>query len=287
VHAFERSAKTTMRQLAILIALFHICMIGQGAAGISAPVPFARISADETRIFVMRDGPGWSKRQVTYPKLSTGKLVDFLLDFPSSGVYTLGDRKLVYPIDWFSLDHEVIVSPDLAYVARLNRFDGSWALKFYADGLEVRSYTCDDLLTALSSKRFRPYATWDWHHPWHEDFNLQGRQVRLTTVDREFCGVPLRFHELYLFNIETGVIEDAYYFNKRLIAIVIVATVGALTAGVAIVLMARMRRSSQQRQNKAVDATAVSPPVDSESTPPPPLTFGPKTMPEEGWGRRR
>jgi len=259
-----------MRQLAILIATFHVCMIGHGSASISAPIPFARLSADETRIFVMRDGPGWSKTQVKFPKLSSGELVDFLRDYPSSGVYTLGDRELVYPIDWFSLDHEVIVSSDLGHVARLNRFDGSWALKFYANGSEVRTYTCDELLTALSNERFRPYSTSDWHHPWHEDFELQGLQVRLTTVDREVWGMPLRFHEQYRFNLETGVIEDAYFFNIRLAAIAIGAISAALIAGFAIAIRARMRLTHHQRQNKPAEATARSPVAESASTPPPP-----------------
>jgi hypothetical protein len=223
-------------------------MVSHGVAFTSADVPFARLSADETRIFVMRDGPGWCEAQVSYPRLSNGERVDFIRDFPCSGVYTLSDRKLVYGVDWFSLDREVIVSNDLSHIARLNQFGSFWALKFYTNGKVTKTYTCDQLLKAFSSEQFLQYTTIDWHYQWHEDYLLKGQKVFLTTASRRVFDVPIFYHEEYLFDLTTGAIERADVLTPAFVAVAAGWSACLLLLGTSIVITLRKRRNRQTRK---------------------------------------
>gem|GEM_PF-6075656 len=231
----------------ILITTILFCMTGNAIAFTSAPVPFARLSADETKILVIRDGPGWGVDQVSYPRLSTGERVDFIRDFPNSGVYTLADRKLVYGIDWFSLDSEVIVTQDLSHIARLNRFGHHWALKFYTNGKETKTYTCGQLLKAFSSEQFLPETSSDWHYKWHADYLLRGQKVFLTTSDRIVLNVPIFYHEEYLFDITNGAIEKEDVLTTAFVAVAAVWSACVLLSLAIIVIAFRRRRRAQVR----------------------------------------
>jgi hypothetical protein len=120
-----------MRILPLLLGIALGCGIGQLKAGISAPIPSARLSADESKILIIRhDGGGYAEEQVKRPALSNGETIDFLRLFSASGVYSWPERKLLYRIDWFCLDYELLASPDLAHLVRINPFGNDWALKF-------------------------------------------------------------------------------------------------------------------------------------------------------------
>ncbi len=194
-----------MRYLTPLLALALWCSASDLRAGISAPIPFARLSDDESRILVVRSGDAASDHpNVSNPTLSNGEEIDFLSLFPASGVYGWPDRNSIYEINWYCLDRELLTSTNLDHLVRMNRFGNEWALKFYSYGDETNTYTLDQLLTAFRSEQFRPFASWDWHHPWHEEFALAGGNVTLTTVNREIGGFPIGFHEIHTFDIATG-----------------------------------------------------------------------------------
>lgn len=210
----------------------------------SAPVPFARLSDDESRILVVRSGDAASNHpNVRDPTLSNGTKIAFLSLFPTSGVYRWPDRSLIYEIDWYCLDRELLASADLGHLARLNRFGSGWALKFYSSGHETNTYTLDQLLTAFRSERFRPYATWDWHHPWHEEFDLAGEKVTLTTVNREIGGFPIGYHEVHTFDITTGTLIGTDDRNGRLILLIFAIGGLFLILLTSVVFAVRTRRS--------------------------------------------
>lgn len=215
-----------MRYLSPLLALTLCCICGNLRAGISAPIPFARLSDDESRILVVRSGEAALNHpnvrpNVRNPTLSNGTEIDFLSLFPTSGVYRWPDRSLIYEIDWYCLERELLASADLEHMARLNRFGSEWALKFYSSGHKTNTYTLDQLLTAFRSERFRPFATWDWHHPWHDEFDLAGEKVTLTTVKREVGGFSIGYHEVYTFDITTGTLIGTDVLNRKLIAVLV------------------------------------------------------------------
>ena len=240
-----------MKRFAALLIPFAIaCASTSVRAGLSAPIPFAVLSKDESRILVVRDGgSGFGKDQVTNPRLSNGESIDFLATFPRSGVYELPSKRLDYPIDWFSLEREVLASDDLSCVARLNRFGGDWALKFYDRGEAVRTHTLNDLLTGFADERFRPFVTWDYFHPWHERFELRGDHVEVTTIGREVSGVPIGFREVHTFDLTTGTLLHTEVQNRP--KQLLIGGLGLLSFTiVSAFLMVRARRRETKKQNR-------------------------------------
>lgn len=234
-----------MRYLTPLLALSLWCSAGNLRGGLSAPIPWARLSADESRILVItHDSEGYSESQVSNPALSNGEEIDFLSLFTASGVYSWPDKKLLYEIDWFCLDYELLASADLNHLARINRFGNEWALKFYSYGNETVTYTLDQMLTAFSSELFRPFTSWDWHHPWHEEFELVGEKVTLTTVNREIGGFPIGHHETHTFDITTGTLIGTEIRNSR--PIVLLVSIG----GFLLILFTTVALGVRPRRNK-------------------------------------
>jgi hypothetical protein len=127
---------------------------------------------------------GYTEHQIRFPTNRDGTKIEIIRDFPVSGVYSLPDRKLIHRIDWFSLSSEVLSSPDLTHIVRVNRFGDPWALKFYADGIETKSYKLEDFLIHFRHSCFRPFTSWDWHTMWVDDYELSGATLRVKTVDR-------------------------------------------------------------------------------------------------------
>ena len=248
-----------MRYLTPLLALTLWCSCGNLRAGISAPIPFARLSSDESRILVVRSGDAASDHpNVTNPTLSNGEEIDFLSLFPASGVYGWPDRNLVYEIDWYCLDRELLASADLDHLARMNRFGNEWALKFYSSGNETSTYTLDQLLTSFASEGFRPFATWDWHHPWHEDFDLAGERVTLTTVGREIAGFSIGYHEIHTFDIGTGTLIETDVRNGRFIVLLVGFGGFFLILLTTIVLAIRSRRNKKLAEQDAAEQPATA-----------------------------
>ena len=261
LHALNVLPENRMRYLAPLLALALWCSCGNLRAGISAPIPFARISDDESRILVIRSGDAASDHpNVTNPTLSDGEEIDFLALFPASGVYRWPDRDLIYEITWYCLDRELLASADLDHLARINRFGNEWALKFYSSGGETNTYTLDRLLTAFSSELFRQFATWDWHHPWHDTFELRGEKVVVSTVAREAGGFPIGYHETHTFDLATGSLDRTEFHNERFVALLAGLTGGLIFLLTTVVWGVRARRKPPT-QNNARQATASSSPA--------------------------
>jgi hypothetical protein len=237
-----------MKSLLLLISAIW-CLGAPLHAGLSAPIPFAKLSQDESRILVVRNGgKGFSPSQVDNPRLTGGVEIDFLNDFPRSGVYRLPSRDLVYEIDWFCLEHELLASDDLDHIARLNRFGTDWALKFYSSGKETSTFKIEQLLTAFSSERFRPFSTWDYYHPWHEDLELRGGLVRVTTVEREVSGFELGYFEVHTFDPTTGMLKSTKVHNGLLNILLGVAGLLIFLA-TSVFLALRAKRNQSKRKH--------------------------------------
>ena len=248
-----------MRYLPPLLALTILCSAGHLQAGLSTPIPSARLSGDESRILVItHDRDGYSESQVSNPILSSGEEIDFLNLFPSSGVYSWPDKTLIYEIDWFCLERELLASADLDHLTRMNRFGNGWALKFYSSGNETATHTLNQLLTAFRSERFRPFATWDWYHPWHEEFILTGEKVTLTTVGREIAGFPVGYHEIHTFDIATGTLIETDVRNGRFTVLLVGIAGFFLILLTAIVLTIRSRRNKKLAEQDAVEQPATA-----------------------------
>lgn len=235
--------------LTTLILASSLWLTSNAVAGLSAPIPFAKLSADETRILVVRDGgEGFSESQLENPRLSSGDEINFLAEFPKSGVYRIASRKLIYEIDWFCLEHELLASDDLNDIARLNRFGGDWALRFYHRGIEGSSYQISQLLTSFADERFRPFQTWDYFHAWHEDFDLVRGQLVVTTIGREFHGFPLRFNEVHTFDLGSGALTHTEVHNG--IFWLAIGLIGVLAFLMVSLLLAKLSKRNKEKQNK-------------------------------------
>lgn len=183
-----------------------------GIAGLSAPIPSGRISEDGKRILVLRPYPatnmpsetGYDEDQITFPTDRDGTRIDIIRDFPVSGLYSLPDKQLMHRIDWFSLSYEVLSSPDLVHIVRVNRFGDPWALKFYTDGIETKSYKLGDLLRHFRQSYFRPFTSWDWYVEWVDDYELSGTTLKVKTVDRVALRWKIGYFETYAFDLSTG-----------------------------------------------------------------------------------
>jgi hypothetical protein len=208
----QRWALRCMTRTSAIVLSCLLLGVRWGFAGISAPIPSGRISADGERILVLRPYPatnmpsdtGYAEEQITFPTNRDGTRIDIIRDFPVSGVYSLANKKLIHRIDWFSLSYEVLSSPDLAHIVRVNRFGKSWAVKFYADGIETKSYKLDDLLRHFRHSCFRPFTSWDWHTMWVDDYELSGTTLRVKTVDRVVLRWKIGYSEAYRFDLATG-----------------------------------------------------------------------------------
>ena len=240
-----------MRYLTQLLALTLWCSCGSLRAGISAPIPFARVSDDESRVLVVRYGDAASDHpNVTNPALSNGEEIDFLSLFSESGVYSWPDKELIYGIDWYCLDRELLASPGLDHLVRMNRFGNEWALKFYSSGDEKNTFTLNQLLTAFESERFRPFATWDWHHPWHEEFDIADGKVILTTVEREIGGFPIGYDEIHTFDLASGALLETDVSNDSFIVLLASIGGGFLVLLTTVVSAIRARRSKTLAQHQ-------------------------------------
>ena len=210
-------------------------------AGLSAPIPSGRISEDGKRILILRPYPatnmpswtGYNEDQIRFPTNHDGTRIDIISDFPVSGIYSLPDRQLIHRIDWFSLSAEVRSTPDLVHIVRVNRFGDPWALKFYAEGVEIRSYILDDLLRHFRKWYFRPFTTWDWYYKWVDTVELSGATLNVKTVDRVVLRWNIGYSETYQFDLRTGQmlmanVICAGFLARCLVAAIALAALGSL-----------------------------------------------------------
>ena len=231
------------------MVLVLVSLASELTAGLSAPIPFIRLSEDESRILVMRNG-SWYDEKLEKIELSSGEMLDPFEDFPSCGVYAVESKRLIYPLNWYCLDRELLTDSTLDYLCRINRFGGTWAVKFYSKGTQIRTYTRDELLTGFSSDGFLPFTTWDYFNRWHDNAELQGNTVLLSTSNRQLAGFPLGYSELHQFSLVTGDLQSTKIQNTGFIAL-LAALAGALASLVMTVVLLRRARQNKLRQNKA------------------------------------
>lgn len=222
--------------------------IAPAIAGWSGPYPFTRISQDETRILVMRNGSDYDEelKKIT---LSTGLEIDPFTKFPRSGVYSLDDGIQIYALNWYCLDSELLANDDLSHLCRLNRFGDDWALKFFAKGVETKSYTRNQLLTAFSKDHNFPFSTRDYYLRWHDKFQLVGGEVHLTTSDREVAGITIGYSELHRFSLATGELEATEIRNTRFIVLMVMvgACLTMLLAAAFFVIRGRLKKKREKK----------------------------------------
>src|SRR4051812_42499158 len=90
-------------------------------ASLSAPNSSIQWSSDGRRILVMvsYDPPYDRNGVILFPD---GRVIDIHQTFSASGVYDAKTFAPVWQVNWFAHQREIVASPDLRYVARLNRF---------------------------------------------------------------------------------------------------------------------------------------------------------------------
>jgi hypothetical protein len=200
--------RTTLYLLAVS-AVLALTVPARG--GISAPNSSLQVSRDGTRFLVMLS-PDARYDQTSTATLPDGRTINVHDVFSKSGLYNASTLEPVWQVDWFSLQHDLLCSGDLRYVARLNRqgYRSTWAIVFYDGGKETHSYDCRFLLPSMRGEWCLPYSTWDWHTQWYEDFDLDADQknVLLSTARRRTYlmghAVDLGRQEFYSFDLAHG-----------------------------------------------------------------------------------
>jgi hypothetical protein len=144
--------------------------------------------------------------------LPDGTVVNMRAAFPRSGVYDASSLKPLWQFGWYSFQSDLLYSDDFQNIVRVNReaFPSHLALRFYSRGKLIRTYACAKLLTGLRSGYFLPFATWDWHFRWYEDYRLNRSHTQLvlsTARRRMHIGggeVDFGLQEFYTFDMSTG-----------------------------------------------------------------------------------
>lgn len=211
-----------------------LCGFFHAKALLSAPVPSGRVSDDGKRILVLRpyaatnmpDHAGYSETQIQYPTNQDGTQIDIIKDFPESGIYSLPDRKLIHAIDWFALRDNVVSSSDLFHIVRVNDLaesrGESWALVFYKDCVETKTYDLTELLKHFRHIFFRPFTSHDWHNKWVDLVELSGDILTVTTIEREILGYKIGYFEKYQFDISTGkMLSDTVSYGGLIIRVAV------------------------------------------------------------------
>ncbi|MES2707421.1 MAG: hypothetical protein V4726_12560 [Verrucomicrobiota bacterium] len=106
--------------------------------------------------------------------------------FKKSGVYDSSTFAPVWLVDWYAYDFELVSSPNLEDLVRVNRYgmEQDWGLAFYHQGLLTRRYSCDELLRSLNSKIFFRNTSANWHTDWYDTFGSNRDMLVFTTQPR-------------------------------------------------------------------------------------------------------
>jgi hypothetical protein len=165
---------------AIRIGLFTSvavwCSANIAHAGLSGPPPsYFQLTADGKHMLVMLSTVPVVDDFGNSCTLPDGQKVRLRDEFPSGGLYKLGSTKPVWKADWYEERGQVALSADGGYAVRINRFgDGtyvsggalSWGLKFYEQGVEIKTHDVTDLIDYPSLMEF---TSADWHFLWFDD----------------------------------------------------------------------------------------------------------------------
>ena len=182
-------------------------------AGLSAPQSTFAISADGKRILVILS------TLIEYDKNSSatlpdGRLINLHDTFAKSGAYDANTLEPIWQVDWYSFNWDILWSDDFRHVVRLNEkgIDSDWAIAFYDNGKEIKSYDCGTLLTQMKDYSYFEFTSGNWHTVWYSNYELSADHSRflLSTAKRQkrFYGkkIDLGFQEFYEFDLATNTI---------------------------------------------------------------------------------
>jgi hypothetical protein len=183
-------------------------------ASVTAMNSYAQVSEDGTRILVMVS-PAVEYDTITHPVpffLPDGRTVSIRDTFVKSGCYDAGTLAPLWQVEWYDFPYCLRWSPDFSSVVRLNprgiEPDNDWALAFYHDGQLIKEYDCAFLLTGLRHLLLFELSFRDWYLRWHDEFEVEGNRLDLSTARRRLCvyglELDLGLQEFYEFDLATG-----------------------------------------------------------------------------------
>ena len=235
-----------------------VAMPAVASAGLFAYNDYAVLSSDRTRVLVMVS-PLLEPRTLDpgVINLPAGRTVSIQKTFAKSGVYDTKTLEPIWRVDWYAIDGELRWSADFSHLVRLNYygFHRSGGLTFYHDGKLIKQYEADDLLTDLKSAYFLPYETFGWYTRWHEDFDLRGDVLFISTPRRVsgVLGYPIDFgrQEFYTFDLKSGAMLSRQVGGQWVIWLYILGILFLIAAPLVVLLLHGRRKrqlaiSSQQ-----------------------------------------
>lgn len=232
--------KLSTARVSLLASLVPLLLPAIVQAGLTAPASQAEVSSSGKRILVfIHPDPAYDQRiGGAVFRMPDGRELDLRKTFSQSGVYTLPDLKLVWPIDWFSYGHEILANDDFSRMVRVNRFSrgDEWAISFVKNGEEIGTRTFNELLVGFRKDRYFPLQSWDWHPSWYDpwSFELTESEFRFSTANRLLPGTRFTFgyQEHYRFDLD-GRLVAAEIDNDDAIRLALVIA-GIFASGVGI-----------------------------------------------------
>ena len=198
------------RVIIVRVAVFMaiVCLAAsQAEAGGSRPPPsYAVPTTDGQHLFVMLSDTLLDEDEGNECMLPNGQQVKLRERFYSSGLYKIGSTLPIWTVNWYGEEWTVRLSQEGRYATRVNLYGGDgrfkpWAVKFYDQGEETKSYDVKELVDYPSLMEF---TTWDYHFLWIDDIIYDGE------VDDQSIVLETTTHETYQFDFATGEIISEF-----------------------------------------------------------------------------
>jgi hypothetical protein len=234
--ANSKLSKVTAFALLVIFWFYFVLLLLPNSclASLTVPRSFAIPSSDNQFLLVMRSSVEKARDDGCNFKLPSGQTIDLREKFQTNGIFHLDTFECVQPLDWFADKDQLFASGDLKVLVRLNQFavetqnknGWRWCLKFYANGKEVKQYQLRELVD-LPNGNFLPFTTVDWHSVWYATGMFTNSnalthvqspysnysQFRLVTAPQSFGPIRLSEGNIFLFNSQTGEIQQEWRHN--------------------------------------------------------------------------
>ena len=217
------------------LLILTVCFSTWSFGCLTADSAHVRLNQDESRILVIYV-PGSAQP----PALSSGEAID-AQRFPDSGVYDFESGKKLYAINWYSRDEEVLSTPDLMLLARIDRIGQDWALRFYDQGKCIESYSRRELLHRYSHVRYLPWSHCDYYSEWLQNVEIEGTQLTLRTAKREFRMRSLGYQETHVFDMRSGRLVSTTIYDQKVLPRLLIYGLAALTLATVLVIRSLKR----------------------------------------------
>lgn len=111
----------------------------------------------------------------------------------------------------------------LEHIRRVNNFgfNDRWALKFHEKGWEIKTYSCDDLLTAFAKEDHLPVTTSNDDYTWCSNAEHIITRAVVHSSGHPIFGFKIRYSEVYEFDLATGKMQSKDVRNTGFIGLVI------------------------------------------------------------------